>query len=228
MSTLAVVGSVFGLGVAGLDPFGALLVVPALAAGARRRVVLLFFATAWLTTVLTGLVLGESVQHVVAWLRDALSVPDPVRLVAQLVAAAGLGVWAARRWVRRHDPAPERKRSVLAGPVAMSLAGIFWGVSALSDPTFYALATVGASAPSLLAGAAVFTGWFLVSQAPLCLVVLALAAGKDSPPVRRAVALARRTARPAADVLTALLAATAVLLAANAATFVSGGAYWPV
>ncbi|MFD4324437.1 hypothetical protein ACFWQC_07370 [Nocardioides sp. NPDC058538] len=228
MNPLAAIGGIVGFGVAGLDPFGALVVVPALATGARRRVVLLFFGTAWLTTVLTGIALGESVQHVVAWLRNLLSVPDPVRLTVQLVTAIGLGLWAAHRWAHRNDARPEKtKKSMLAGPTGMSLMGVFWGVSALTDPSFYGVATIGASMPSLLAGAAVFSGWFLISQAPLCLVVLTLAAGKDSRPVQRAVALARRTARPASYVMTALLATASLFLVASAAAYLATGTYWP-
>lgn len=229
MNPLAVIGGIIGFGVAGLDPFGALVVVPALATGARRRVVLLFFGTAWLTTVLTGIMLGESVQHVVTWLRNLLAVPDPVRLTLQLATASGLGLWAAHRWTHRNDTKPERtKRSMLAGPTGMSLMGIFWGVSALTDPSFYGVATISASMPGILAVAAVFTGWFLISQAPLCLVVLALAAGKDSRPVQRAVALARRTARPASYVMTALLAAASLFLFVNGLSYPVAGTYWPV
>lgn len=228
MNPLAAIGGIIGFGVAGLDPFGALVVVPALATGARRRVILLFFGTAWLTTVLTGIMLGESVQHVVAWLRNLLAVPDPVRLTVQLVAGTGLGLWAARRWASRNDTKPEKtKGSMLAGPTGMSLMGIFWGVSALTDPSFYGVATISASMPGILAVTAVFTGWFLISQAPLCLVVLALAAGKESRPVQRAVALARRTARPAAYVMTALLAAASVFLLLNGLIYLATGTYWP-
>lgn len=228
MNPLAAIGGIVGFGAAGLDPFGALVVVPALAHGARRRVVLLFFGMAWIATVLTGLVLGESVQHVVAWLRDLLDVPDPMRLTVQLVLAAGLGLWAARRWAHRNDTKPEKtKKPMLAGPVGMSLMGIFWGVSALTDPSFYGVATISATMPSLLAAAAVFTGWFLISQAPLCLVVLALAAGKDSRPVQRAVALARRVARPTSYVMTALLAAASLLLLVNGLTYLVAGTFQP-
>lgn len=229
MNPLAAIGGIIGFGVAGLDPFGALVVVPALATGTRRRVILLFFGTAWLTTVLTGIMLGESVQHVVAWLHNLFAVPDPVRLTVQLVAGTGLGLWATRRWARRNDTKPERtKKSILAGPTGMSLMGIFWGVSALTDPSFYGVATISASMPGILAVVAVFTGWFLISQAPLCMVVLALAAGKDSRPVQRAMALARRTARPASYVMTALLAAASILLIVNGATYLAAGVYWPV
>lgn len=228
MNPLAAAGGVVGFGVAGLDPFGALVVVPALAAGARRRVILLFFGTAWITTVLTGIVLGESVQHVVAWLRNLLDVPDPVRLTVELATAAGLGLWATHRWLRRNEVKPEStKKPKLAGPVGMSLMGIFWGVTALTDPSFFGVASISAGMSSLLGVVAVFTGWFLISQAPLCVVVLALATGRDSRPVQRAVALARRTARPAAYVMTGLIAATSLFLLANGLTYLATGTFRP-
>jgi hypothetical protein len=100
-------------------------------------------------------------------------------------------------------------------------------VSALTDPSFYGVATISASMQSVLAVAAVFTGWFLISQAPLCLVVLALAAGRDSRPVQHAVRLARRTARPAAYVMTALLAASSLFLIVNSGSYLATGTYWP-
>lgn len=227
MNPLAAIGGIIGFGIAGLDPFGALVVVPALSVGVRRRVILLFFGTAWLTTVLTGIALGESVQHVAAWLRDLFTVPEPVRLTVQLVVAAGLGLWAAHRWAHRNDTKPERTKPMLAGPIGMSLMGTFWGVSALTDPSFFGVATIGASMQSMLAVAAVFTGWFLISQAPLCVVVLALAAGRDSRPVQRAIRFARRIARPAAYVMTVLLAAASLLLIVNGGTYLATGTYWP-
>lgn len=227
MNALKIAGSVLGLGLAGLDPVGALMVVPALAAGARRRIVMLFFGTAAFFTITTGLVLGESVQYLTTWL-EALAIPGPVRLVIQVVVAAGLGWWAVDRWSHRKDSKPEKKRSVLAGPVAMSLAGTFWGLSAVTDPSFLALAAIDSRIENLLVSVAVFTGWFVVSQAPLCAVVLTLAAGRDSTPVRYSLALAQRLATPTAVILTLLLAVSSVLLLLNACTYLSGGAFWPI
>lgn len=229
MNPLAAIGGVFGLGVAGLDPFGALIVVPALATGTRRRVVLLFFGAAFLTTVLTGVVLGESVQYVSAWLGDGIAIPDPVRLVVQLFAGACFALWATRRWARRNNVSQEKgSKSILAGPVGMLVAGIFWGVSALTDPSFYGVATIATGLQNTLGFVLAFSGWFLVSQAPLCLVVLTLAAGRGSRPVQCAVAFAQRIARPAGYAMTALLAVVALLLILNGLTYLGGAGYWPL
>ncbi|HLS92056.1 MAG TPA: hypothetical protein VK015_00915 [Microbacterium sp.] len=227
MNPLAVVGSVIGLGVAGLDPVGALMVIPAIAAGARRRVVMAFFLTSAVVTVATGLILGESVQLLTRWLAD-LTIPDPVRLLAQLVAAAALGWWAVHRFNHRNDPEDDKKKSALGGAVGMTLLGAFWGVSAVTDPSFLALAAIDSQIDSVLASVAVYVGWFVVSQAPLCVVVLTLAAGRNSAPVQRAIAFARRLAKPTDAILTALLALAALLLVLNAATLAVAGAFWPI
>ncbi|WP_431710741.1 hypothetical protein [Glutamicibacter uratoxydans] len=190
MNAWAITGSVVGLGIAGLDPLGALMVMPAVMAGVRRHVVMLFFTTAAFFTIATGVLLGESVQYVVSWLEN-LTVPVSVRLAVQIVTAAGLGWWAIYRWIHRKDPKQEKKsKTVLVGPMAMSLAGTFWGVSAVTDPSFLALAAIDSRIGNLLVSVALYLGWFVVSQAPLCAVVLALAAGRDSAPVRRSLALA--------------------------------------
>lgn len=227
MNAIEIAGSVLGLGLAGLDPVGALMVVPALAAGARRRIVMLFFGTAAFFTIATGLVLGESVQYLTIWL-ESLTIPGTARLVAQVIVAAVLGWWAVHRWSHRKDSRPEKKRSVLARPVAMSLAGTFWGFSAVTDPSFLALAAIDSRIENMLVSVAVFAGWFVVSQAPLCAVVLTLAAGRDSKPVRYSLTLAQRLAAPTAVILTLLLVASSVLLFLNAVTYLSGGAFWPV
>lgn len=228
MNPLAAMGAILALGVAGLDPFGALIVVPALSAGARRRVVLVFFGAALLTTVAVGVLLGESVQHVSGWLSQALSVPTWVRATVELAGAAALAGWAVRRWTRRDDPARPRGRTALAGSVGMLLAGVGWGASALSDPSFYGVAAIASRLHSTTASVAAYTGWFLLSQAPLVALVIALTAGRRSRPVRRLIVMARRLAKPSALVMTVLLALLAVLLVGNAATLLVTGAFWPI
>lgn len=227
MNPGALIASVIGLGAAGLDPVGALLVVSALAAGARRRDVMLFFATSALFTIAAGVLLGETVQFVIDWV-GGLAVPDGVRLTVELAGAATLGWWAAHRWRHRSDPRPiKKKRSVLAGPFAMALAGAGWGITAVTDPSFLALIAVDSRVENLLVSTAVFTGWFLISQAPLCAIVLALGAGRDSPLVARALAMTQKLVAPAAVFLTVLLALTSLLLAVDSASYVLSGQFWP-
>lgn len=227
MNVAGTIGGVFGLGIAGLDPIGALIALPALASGARRRVIVIFFTAALVTTVATGVALGESVQYVIAWLTEVLTVPDPLRLTLQLAGAAGLGYWAARRWRDRNKPKPEKKKPHASGVAGMGLLGIAWGASSLTDPTFFGVAAIGATLPGVVPAALAYAGWFLVSQAPLAAVALTLAAGRDSAPVRRVSTIARRLARPTSHMFTALLGLAAIALAINAVTYLLAGSFWP-
>lgn len=227
MNTLSIFGSVVGLGVAGLDPVAPFVVMPALAAGARRRTVFLFIITAGVFTIATGLALGESVQFLRSWL-EKLTIPTSVRLAAQTLLAVGLGCWAAYRFAHRRDTPSGRMASLVRGPVMMVLLGALWGISSTGDPSFLALATIDSQNNDLATSLAIFTGWFLVSQAPLGCLLLALLAGRDSAPVQRALGMIQRLAAPTAMILTAALAAAAVLLAVNTATFLSEGSFWPV
>lgn len=229
MNPFAATVSVLGLGLAGFDPFGALIVLPALAMGAKRRVVVLFFVVSGLATVLAGVLLGQSVELIFAWLAENLAIPAPARAALQVLAAGALGYWAVRRWNARHEPPKERrKKPFLAGAAGMSLAGLGWGVGALTDPTFFGVAGVTTTFQSTLEVTLAFTAWFLVSQAPLVLVVLALAAGRDSWIMRRVGALAEKLARPTSYLLTFTLAILALALAANAVSYLASGAFWPV
>lgn len=93
MSTGALAGSVVVLGLAGSDRLSALLEVPALAAGAKRRVVMPFSSTVafFVFTVAAGLALGESVSRVIPRLQE-LGVPDWSGAALVLSAGAGLGI----------------------------------------------------------------------------------------------------------------------------------------
>jgi|GEM_PF-5761001 len=228
MNLPTAISTVVGLGLLGLDPFGALIVISSIATGVRRRVVIVFFATALVSTVLTGFLLDESVQHINAWITSTFTVTPSVRATVQLLATVGLGLWTAHAWKHRNQQRKDSKATVLAGASGMVLLGIFWGVSAITDPSFYGITALSAASESIAFAVAAFTGWFLVSQAPLTLVVLTLAAGKNSSAVRRAISLAQATAKPARYTLAILLAIATVALALNTLTYVANGTFWPL
>lgn len=227
MSTLSIIGSVIGLGVTGLDPVAPFVVMPALVAGARRRTVVLFFVTAGVFTIATGLVLGESVQFLSSWL-DTVTIPSTVRLAGQALVAASLGCWAVYRFIHRRDEPSGKMSALVRGPVMMVLIGAAWGVSSTADPSFLTLATIDSQNDDLASSLAIFMGWFLISQAPLGCLLLALMAGRESAPVQRVLAGIQRLAAPTALLLTAALAGASVLLAMNTVTFLAEGSFWPV
>ena len=129
--------AIAGLGVAGLDPVGALILTTAIASGARRSAVLAFFASSLGVTVLVGVALGESVQRLVDVVVSLIQVPDPARFWLQLTAAVALTVWAVRRYRNRNQSSPSQSRRARGSSMpAMLAAGTAWGIAALTDPTF--------------------------------------------------------------------------------------------
>ena len=228
MNTVGALAASAGLGIAGLDPVGALLIIPSVLKGTRRRVIALFPLFTVVVTVVTGLVLGESIGAILDWFRRTFSFSDTTRGVLQIVVAVPLLAWAIRRWAKRNEPeAPKTRKSPLEGPLGLSLLGVFWGVSAVTDPSFLALAAIAAGRGAVEASG-LYLVWVVVSQLPLFILMLALVAGRNSHPVQRAMDWAGKLMKPADSLLTVLLGLGAVLLVANVLTYFVGGEYWPV
>lgn len=218
-----------GLGIAGLDPVGAMIATAGIAAGARRRAVLVFFASSLVVTVVVGVVLGESVQRVVEAILAHVRVPDPVRLWAQVAGAVALAAWAVLRIRHRRHPRPERpRRERGTSTTAMLVAGVLWGVAALTDATFYATAALTARDHGIVGPTILLTVWFVVSQLPLCAVTAAYLADTDGRVVARLVAATQRLARGLARALTVLVVVAAALLVGSSATYLATGAFLPV
>lgn len=97
-----------GLGVAGIDPAGALIAVSVLAAGARDRSVVGFAVMAVLGTALLGTVLSLTVGQQlseVEW--SSLLPPDRLAAVIELLVALGLLGWGLAR-LRRPGARPPK------------------------------------------------------------------------------------------------------------------------
>lgn len=228
MNLVAALSATLGLAVAGLDPIGALVIIPAVLSGTRRRVIALFPIFTVAATLVVGLLLGESIGFVLDWLRNAFSMSDTTRGVLQLVVAVLLAVWVVKKLRTSEEPeAPKVRRSLLSTPLGLTLAGTGWGAASLTDPSFYALAAIASSEPLWLAGV-MYLLWGTLSQAPLMVLMIALIAGRNSHQVQRAMDWAEKSMKPAQTVMTVLLGVLAVLLAANALTYFVGGAYWPI
>ena len=174
--------AIAGLGVAGLDPVGALILTTAIASGARRSAVLAFFASSLGVTVLVGVALGESVQRLVDVVVSLIQVPDPARFWLQLTAAVALTVWAVRRYRNRNQSSPSQSRRARGSSMpAMLAAGTAWGIAALTDPTFYATAALAGQSRGSVVPAVLVMVWFLISQLPLLAVTVTYLINSEGP-----------------------------------------------
>jgi hypothetical protein len=174
-----------GLGLAGLDPAGALIAVAALAAGARDRSVLAYGVVAILGTVLVGTVLSLGIGTELAQV-DWLALLPVGRLAAIIEIALGVGllVWAVVRLTRRtvHAPKPRRVRAGTAGLIS---TGALFALSAVLDPTFVAVTVLAGRGPSPVAVVVAQLLWAVISQAPLVFLLVAIARGGHQAAVER-------------------------------------------
>ncbi|MEJ5866473.1 hypothetical protein WDV85_01810 [Pseudokineococcus sp. 5B2Z-1] len=173
------------LGLAGVDPAGALLLEGALAAGATRRGALAHAAACLVGVPLVGLVLSL-LLGVRADRLDLLGLlPDgPATLPCPAL------------------PCPAR-------------GGGAWGPSALLDPTYRSVVVLAARTDRWTDAVAAHALSSVVSQLPLLVLALAVRRGRHEPVVRwltRTWARVRSTAR---HLLTAALPLVAVLLLAD-------------
>lgn len=221
--------AVAGLGVAGLDPAGALIVVAALAAGARRRAVVAFAVTTLVVTVAMGVSLSALLGPRLAaidW--SVLDLPDPMWIVLDLGLAAILLVWSIRRGRRRDAPAaaptapPARRATSTVGLAGM---GVLFGLSAALDPTFIAVVVLAGRGEPLWWIVVAHLLWVLLSQAPLFALATATLANRHE---RAVVWFQGRwaRARPAVNtIITVLLAVAGVYFLADAIAYLATGAF---
>ncbi len=203
-----------GLGLAGLDPTGALIAIAALIGGARGRYVVVFGLVGLLGTVAFGTALALELGPRIARVDWSKYAPEE-RTVAFVGVVLGLGllVWGAVSILRRDKAAPESKPLLLrmiriTGPVSMAGIGVLYAFAATSDPAFDSLVVIAGRDKPVWAVIAAFFIWTLVSRSPLVLVTVVAARGRHE----RAVELFRSwwaRIRP----LIALAAAGAAVLA---------------
>lgn len=209
-----------GLGVAGLDPTGALLAAAALAAGARPRAVVLFGASVLVLTAALGTVLSLTAGASLAGVDWTGSLPGgPVTAVLEALAGLLALGWAVARLRRRADPAREevaaeasrRGGARLASGAGMVGAAVLFTAGAVLDPSFVGLVVLAGRGEPLAQVVAAHTTWSVVSQAPLLLLLVAVARGGHE----RAAALFARWWSRVRPLVRHLVTAALVLLGAG-------------
>jgi hypothetical protein len=167
-----------GLGIAGLDPIGALVAIGALGSGVRERFVIAYgligiVGTAALGTVLSLLV-GTRLAEI-DW--SFLDSGDRFWAIGEAVVGAGLLAWAVRRIFRPAASDAEPKKHS-AGEIALIATSVVFIISAVLDPTFVGLVMLAGRDGQVLDASLAHLAWILVSQSPLVLVTGAIATGK--------------------------------------------------
>lgn len=214
------------LGVAGLDPLGALLIAGALAGGASRAGVCAFTAAAGATTVTIGTAFSVAIKPALDRLGSLPTVPEDVWLLIDTILVVLLLLWGIRR-VRRGAPGEASSRGArrMTGIPMLIGTGVVFALSALTDPAFYAVVVVlaGRGEPVWLAMVALAI-WFAVSQSPLMILTLATVTGGHERLARGLQGLWQRGRPILRGLGTAVIFTGAAVLAIDAGLYlISGG-----
>ncbi|MEO1056367.1 MAG: hypothetical protein AAFY28_05565 [Actinomycetota bacterium] len=198
-----------GLGAAGFDPLGAVLLAAAIGAGATRPKVLSFAVAVFVSTVLVGTVLAtigaELFDGGLSW----PSIPGAVWAWLELLAAALIIGWLIWRPQRIPDQTSQPRRRISGSVAAFALAGVGFTVTSVVDPTFLATIAIAGQRDDLVAAVLAFAVWVFVSQLMLWGLVVAFEFGAHE----RLIAATRRTWRARRTAIIASVRIVAVLAA---------------
>lgn len=191
-----------GLGLAGLDPAGALVAVASLAAGARRGAVLGFGAVVLLGSASLGVALSLTLGARLRTTDLAGLLPrGGTAAAAEVVLGVTLLGWAV--WRLRARPVPG-ERVGRSGAVTVVGLGVGYALLSLTDPSFAGMVVLAGRGQPVAEVVTAHLVWSLTSQAPLTVLLVAVAAGahegavgwfrrgwaRVGPVVRRGVTLA--------------------------------------
>lgn len=152
-----------GLGIAGIDPLGAVLLMTAIQAGIDRSKIIALILSTFLTTVIFGVVIALVGQQVVASIIP--SAESAIWAYLELAVAAVIGYWLFLKWSGPPKAKQEKKQQAIDGDVwAYLLAGAAFSITSVLDPTFLAVAVVVADTKSMWISISAFTLWILISQ----------------------------------------------------------------
>lgn len=167
------------LGLAGLDPAGALVAAVALGGGARESHVAVYCLVSLLGTVVFGTALSLAIGPRIADIDWSVIAPgDRTAAFVEAVLGLGLAAWGiVRAWrPATHAPKPRSPRGTSL--IALTAAGTLFALSAILDPTFVSLAVIAGRDGTFWSVVVAHSIWVFVSQAPLVLVLIAMACGK--------------------------------------------------
>ena len=216
-----------GLGIAGIDPLGAILLFSAIRTGASRIKIVAFTASTFVTTIVAGVtttVAGNRIVESVSVPLELSSESSPIWACIEIGVALLIGYWLIRA---RNNHGLEKKHRDLGGPTsAYVLAGVVFSATAVVDPTFLATAVVFADADDAFIIIIAFTVWTLTSQFMLFALFAAYLYGVDQHLVTTTMQLWQRHRRLFRNILYAAGVLAVLLLLADAIYYIINGSYF--
>lgn len=175
--------TVIGLGFAGIDPVGMMLLITALTAGLPKSKVYQFGFLVLFGTTLLGVTLSSLLGTVLSSLTKAVdSLSDTSWVVIGLFLVILLTAWGFKRLY--HKDLKEEKEDKASGK-GIYAAAAFLVFTAVTDPTFIAVLALSGRQNHLLWEIIYSLIWTLISQGPLFLLIVAVIFNKHDKFIKR-------------------------------------------
>lgn len=214
------------LGVAGIDPVGAVVVFSAIHLGIGRSKIIALTVGAFVCTVSAGVIITTVGSKFL--LVETESEPGAIWAYLEIAAAILLGYWLMSRLFSKSDSEKKEKKPLpLDGSIAVyALSGAALSLPSVFDPTFIATAVVVADNNDVILSTVAFTLWTLISQFMLFVLVVAYLYGREKPLVDATLLFWKRHGRLLTNLLYAIGALVVLLLLMDASYYIVTGHYF--
>lgn len=170
----------FGLGLAGIDPFGAILLLSAIAAGIGSFKIKMFTITVFFSTIITGVLLSLIGAGIIDQIKSG--VPNETSIVwvfVNITIALVISIWLVRKSRRKPTlEAKNQKKTLKGSNSTVFLVAILFGIGAVFDPTFLANISFAAQTSDVTTMIAMHTIWTVITQIMLFVLFIAFMLGK--------------------------------------------------
>jgi hypothetical protein len=217
-----------GLGIAGVDPLGALLLMSAITAGMSSLKIKLFTITVFVSTILTGVLLSFLGTGIIERLKGSLpGESSGVWLYVNIAIAVVIIVWLVRK--ARHKPTPDTKKdrkSLQGNSLTVFTVALLFGVGAIFDPTFLANISFAAQTENAATVIIMHTLWITISQIMLFALFIAYLFGKHEKLVLKSRSLWKRHRKLFSNIIFGAGVLAVILLLADSLNFLLSGNYF--
>ncbi len=170
----------FLLGLAGIDPSGAILIITSLAMGIKKSKITLFVITVILGTILVGLISSNIIVDTsVDYIANIFNyVPNYIYMILEFIIGIILLKWFIERtfFKEKKLTKEKKKESIFTRSIKKGLffVGLLFAITAVLDPSFLAIITLLGQSDNQIHNTLSVTSWILISQLPMMILYIAV------------------------------------------------------